>query len=186
MNSNLIKLINAERQRYIDFFVAKTEELSQNIEVFATELAIHVNDENSHFPFDTIRIDFISKTDDNEHSILELRLDSNMDYEEHIFTIGDFKLHIYPFCWNYCEFEVDNVNMESLKKWFIKWLNIDNEPESYKLANSVHSCTIPELNEDRVSFAIDFGTATDDAFIEFIQMLASSGSTDAIIRTISV
>ncbi|MEO7488084.1 MAG: hypothetical protein ABIU77_13325 [Ferruginibacter sp.] len=72
------------------------------------------------------------------------------------------------------------------KGWIIKWHKIDNETGDEKISVAVHSCTSPVTREDRFSFVIDLGTATEDALTDLFEILSDSGTTVAIIQTTEI
>ncbi|HEX6847608.1 MAG TPA: hypothetical protein VF144_11560 [Chitinophagaceae bacterium] len=186
MNTELLEAINVERQRYVDFFIEEIALLRQGKDTFATELPIQTNDETQSYPFNIIRVDFITKDENNEHSISELRLDKNLNYKTLEFNFDNLKLFVNPFCWNSCEFQVDKIDIDALRDWLNKWLKMDNENADKKLSIAVHSCTKPEINGDKLSFVIDLGTATENALTEFIEILNDSGTTEVIIQTTEI
>ena len=186
MNTKLLETINVERKRYIDFFVEGVALLKQDKDTFTTELPIQTNDETKSYPFNIIRVDFITKDENSKYSISELRLDKNLNYKKLELNFGNLKLIVNPFCWNSCEFQVDTIDISALTGWLTEWLKMDNENLDEELSTAVHSCTEPEIKGDSLSFVIDFGTATETALIEFIGILNDSGTSKVTIQTTEI
>ena len=186
MNTKLLETINVERQRYVDFFVEEIALLKKGEDTFATELPIQTNDETIPYPFNIVRVDFITKDENDEHSISDLRLDKNLNYRTLELNFDNLKLFVNPFCWNSCEVQVDKIDIAVLKDWLNKWLKIDDEIGDEELSIAVHSCTEPEINGDGLAFIIDFGTATEIALTEFLEVLKDSGTRKITIQTTEV
>jgi hypothetical protein len=186
MNSKLLDTINVERQRYVDFFVKEIATLKQNKNRFATELPIQTNDETIPYPFNIVRVDFITKNENDEHSISELRLDKNLNYTTLELNFENLRLYVNPFCWNSCECRVDKIDIAVLSEWLKKWLKIEDEIADEELSIAVHSCTDPDINGDGATFIIDFGTATEIAMTEFLEVINDSGTRKVTIQTTEV
>jgi hypothetical protein len=174
MNSDLLNIASLERQRYVDFFIDEIDLLKNGKDICATELPIEVSDETISYPFNTVYLDFIYKDENNEDHISELRLDNNLDYDMCCFYLGKMKVELFPFCWNSCEFTVEQIEVSALANWVIKWLKVDEELPDIELAEAIHSCSQPDLVDKNYSFTIDFGSAPAACFIDFLQFLRDS------------
>ncbi len=186
MNVEVLEIINMERQRYVDYFQEEVNALCKDKDSFAVELPIQTNDVTISAPFNIIRIDFITKDANNKNTISELRLDRLLDYPTKRFFYKNLQINFNPFCWNSCEFQVDKIKIENLKDWVNQWLKIDEEMPNEKISEAIHSCSEPEMFEDKFSFVIDFGTAKQTALVDFINFLNDNGSTEIIIQTTEV
>ena len=186
MDIEIIEKIKLERQRYVDYFEDEINSLSKDKDSYAIELPIKTNDVTISAPFNIIRIDFITKDANNKNTISELRLDRLLDYPIKRLLYKNLQINFNPFCWNSCEFLVDKINIKNLKDWVNKWLKIDEEMPNEKISEAIHSCSEPEMFEDKFSFVIDFGTAKETAFIDFIDFLNDTGSTEMIIQTTEI
>lgn len=186
MNSELLNIAALERQRYVDFFIHETNFLRKGKDTCATELQIQTNDETVAYPFNVIYLDFIYKDKKNKDHISELRLNKNLDYNSCEFYLDNLKVKLDPFCWNSCEFKVDKIEVTALANWVIKWLRIDEEIPDIDLAKAIHSCSEPSLVENKYSFTIDFGSAPETCFIEFLQFLSDNNVHEVTIQTSEV
>jgi hypothetical protein len=185
MNSALQQILYTERERYFNFFVQTIDSLKNAELHWATELLVQPTNDNLIEPFNLVRLDFISKSESGEHSIKDIRLDKNLDYNKLEFTIEDLKVTLNPFCWNSCEFTVDRIEMDKLKQWVAKWLKIDQEVDN-KPSNAIHSCSLPQTNGNMTTFTIDFGTTSPNTFADFLNLIAHSGGTTVSIETTEV
>jgi hypothetical protein len=186
MNSELLSIASLERQRYVDFFLHGINSLRKGNATCATELQIQTNDESVSYPFNIIYLDFIYKDEKSKDHISELRLDKNLDYKSREFYLAKLKVELNPFCWNSCEFTVDKIDVSALTNWVIKWLRINEEIPDKDLAEAIHSCSEPFLIDKRYSFTIDFGSAPETCFIEFLQFLSDNNVEEVSIRTSEV
>jgi hypothetical protein len=186
MNSELLNIIGQERQRYVDFFIHETDSLKKGKDICATELQIQTNDESISYPFNIIYLDFIYKDKKQKDHILELRLDKNLSYKSYDFYLDSLKVELGPFCWNSCEFTVDKIKVSALGDWVVKWLKIDEEIPDIDLAEAIHSCSEPILVDNKYSFTIDFGSAPETCFIEFLQFLCDNNVEKVSIKTSEV
>ncbi|WP_018616394.1 hypothetical protein [Segetibacter koreensis] len=183
MNDELLKIAKIERRRYVEYFTNEISALKNGKDICASELQIEVNDESTSYPFNRIYLDFIYKDQKSKDHILELRLDKNLDYKSLNFYFQKMKVEVHPFCWNSVEFMVDKIDVSSLSGWVIKWLKIDEELPDDELGEVIHSCSEPGLVDDKYSFAIDFGSAPENCFIEFLQFLCDSNTGFVRIET---
>ena len=186
MNSELLNIIAFERNRYVDFFVKEAISLKKGKDISATELQIQINDKTIPYPFNVIYLDFIYKDKENNDHISELRLDKNLDYKRGEFRLENLKIELNPFCWNSCEFKVDTIEVSALSSWVIKWLKIDVEIPDIDLAEVIHSCSVPSLIDNEYSFTIDFGSAPESCFIDFLQFLCDNNTKEVFIETTEV
>lgn len=186
METGLVEKVNIERQRYVDYFEKETNFLKKDKENFAIELPIKINDETVSEPFNIVRVDFITKDDNNEYSISELRLEKKLDYDRKRILYGNLEIDLNSFCWNNCEIQADKIEVDSLKDWVTKWLKIDEDIIDGDLSKAIHSCMEPQFSADNVSFIIDFGTATEIALTDLLQLLSDSGATEIIIQTTEI
>jgi len=186
MNSELLNIAALERQRYVDFFIHETNFLKKGKDTCATELQIQIDDETVSYPFNIIYLDFIYKDKKNKDHISELRLDKNLDYKYGDFYLDNLKIQLNPFCWNSCEFTVDKIEVSALANWVIKWLKIDEEIPDIDLVEVIHSCSEPALVDNKYSFTIDFGSAPETCFIEFLQFLCDNNVEEVFIETSEV
>lgn len=186
MDTEVIDRIKLERQRYVDYFEQGVTALCKDKDSFAIELPIQTKDETISAPFNIIRVDFITKAVNNEHSISDLRLDKLLDYPNKKIFYKSLQIRLNPFCWNSCEFQVDKIEIAHLRNWVIKWLKIDEDLIEGELSGAIHSCSEPELLEGKFHFVIDFGTSKESAVIEFIDLLNDTGTTEICIQTIEI
>ena len=177
----LEEVVTVEQKRYTDFFSIRVEKLKQWKETYASELLLEINDEFVEEPFNLIRVDFIYKNQNGEDSINELRLDSNSNYKPVEYIKSNTEVLVKPFCWNSCEIDCDNLELDSLKEWVRQWLKIEEEFDS--LSTAIHSCSIPEEKDGQFSFTIDFGTSPSEAFYDLINTLERAGVTKISIKT---
>jgi hypothetical protein len=183
MDTELVNKILLERRRYIDYFEKTVQSLKKDTEKYAIELPIQTDADEHGAPFNIIRVDFITKNDKDEYAASELRLDSLLNYPTTTLSYKDTQIDISPFCWNSCEFLIDKVEINDLKKWIIKWQKIEDETNNETIANAIHSCTEPKTEGNKLFFIIDFGTASEMALIDFLEVLNNSGTTAIKIQT---
>jgi hypothetical protein len=185
MSTTLIELISTERQRYYDIFSELSQAEKEGKSEFATELGLQMDIEEIPEPFNTYRADCVWIDENGEYALSEIRPEANPDYEPLEFRLDSLTITTNPFCWNSCEITVDNIEIEELGQWLIKWLRIDEEEEDV-LADAVHSCSYPEQTDNGFRFIIDFGTAPPDAFTELLQVLIDSAATTATFETLEI
>jgi hypothetical protein len=186
MDKEIINKISIERERYINYFEKTINSLLKDKDNFAIELPVQTKPDTTLSPFNIIRVDFITKDQNDEYSISELRLDKILDYPSKTFLYNNLQITISPFCWNSCEFLIDKVEIHALKEWVYKWLNIDDEIENETYSNAIHSCTEPEKIDNKLFLTIDFGTANEIAFTDLIKVLSNNGATEMNIQTLEI
>lgn len=81
MDSLLQNLLLKEHLRYLDFFSETIASLKNGKSTFATELLLESNDKTLLEPFNLFRVDFISKKEDGEYSISDIRMSENLSYD---------------------------------------------------------------------------------------------------------
>jgi hypothetical protein len=186
MNKELIEIIGIERQRYVDYFEETVNTLKLDKTDFAIELPIQTNDETISAPFNIIRVDFITKNPNGEYSISDLRLDRLLDFSNKRFSFDKLQIDVKPFCWNNCQCLTDNIDVFSLKKWIVKWQKVEEDLIDEQLSQAIHSCTEPERDGNMFAFMIDFGTAPEKAWTDFLEVLNDTGTTELKIQTTEV
>lgn len=178
-------ILDRERQRYVDFFVETINILKKGKDTFASELLVWTNEQSTPAPFDLIRLDFIYKNESNENKIIEIRLDKNLEYDKTKLERNNSVLTIKLFCWNSCEMTIDKLDKKQLEEWIRKWIEADEEING-QISEVIHSCTLPELIDNKHKFTIDLGTAPYIALLELIDSLTKTGTREINIETIVV
>ena len=176
----LDELLTKQRNQYLTTFQLG---LAQNqTEKSATEIMLQVTaDQNRHLPevFQINRFDLVNITPEGRYNITEFNMDSDslLNYDLHVFDINGMELEITPFAWNGCELTFDQKPGTVYESWIRKWIDInDNKSISTdSLQNVIHSVTYPQVDKNKWTTSIDFGSAPIEAFKELVMILSKQG-----------
>lgn len=183
----LAERLKAVRDDYTDYFSEVLKRLSEESEI-AAELLIQIPDSEGRIVADLFRIDILAGTPEQPRG-KEVNVDPlQLDSEEFSLESG-LNVTISEFLWNGAEFhsKVFDLNIEPFAEWYHKWMDLADakEADDSGLCQVIHSVTAPQLSdaEDEMFFAIDFGSAPVEAFMELLEILSKVGIDAVSVRT---
>lgn len=179
-------VIEAERERYVAFYMkTKASVLSARKEV-AGELLIAIDNESIPYPYRYVRADIVSKGEDGQAEVNEVRLDVDPGFESRRYDFGDFQVDVYPFTWSNVQIVFNNPpqDVQQIEGWITRWLDIEDRGTAAHdgLSGAIHSFSQIESNGQWWFQTADFGTAPTDALIEFIELIASQGVSHIVLK----
>ena len=179
-------VINAERQRYVEFFVEAKTKLTGEQPDAVGELLISINNEALPYPYRYLRADIASKGKNGQPELGEVRIDIDPTFEARGYNFGAFKVEVYPFTWSSVQIVFDKApqDLQQIEEWITRWLDVgDSGARAHQgLSGAIHSFSQMGSNGQWWFMTADFGTAPTHALIEFIQMLASLGMSHIVIK----
>lgn len=95
-------------------------------------------------------------------------------------TIGNARLDVGPFGWDWCEIETD-LGPESsgplLQQWFIEWFDPDdrNARDADGLYGVVHFASDPDASALGSRFVVDLGSAPVACLVALVSRLSAAG-----------
>ncbi|MEV8520938.1 hypothetical protein ABZR86_14170 [Dyella marensis] len=172
-------VISAERQRYVNFYVEAKAGLSASREDVVGELLISINNDQIPYPYRYVRADFVSKGDNGQPQVSEVRIDADPAFEARGYNFGAFQVEVRPFTWSSVQvvFDKPPQNLQQIEGWITRWLDVEDcgAMSQDGLSGAVHSFSQIESNGRLWFLTGDFGTAPADALIQFIELIASQG-----------
>ena len=136
--------------------------------------------------FNLSRMDYLEQVD-GEYKIEELPPDTYMSHQPVVFQQGNLSVSLHPFFWHGCEFVLQPslADTNFIENWAKKWLDEDETlgPSGEGFSNAIHNVTIPENTESKTKFTVDFGTASEDCFMELIEVFEKNGVQSVTINS---
>jgi hypothetical protein len=97
-----------------------------------------------------------------------------------------------PFSWNACPVALcveqnTETNLAPLIDWFERWFDADDtfEADELGISSVVHFMSDPSVDDNEVSFQVDFGSAPVSAFEELLDAAEQLGTESATIGRVS-
>jgi uncharacterized protein YtpQ (UPF0354 family) len=166
----LKEILENQRIHYINKL---TLELKNKPEAVC-ELLVDLDKKYSEKLFRMWRFDCVEHVGDKNFTPTEFNSDT---YFNHIPLKGQFnniQVELNPFFWNGCEFLLSKEpsTWTPFHDWIKKWIDIDNTKEFEKslLKNVIHNVTQPKSIDKKIFFAIDFGSASINSFLELLEI----------------
>jgi hypothetical protein len=185
--SDVIEILEQVREHYLQGYRQSYESFSDAHDKFAPEVLLQLqNRENLPFPYQLYRIDMASG-DGASSNFSEFNHDSHLSFDPIQFTANSIDAELHPIAWNAVEFETNefDFNNELLSGWALEWLDQEEQADTdeFGIGCYIHSITFPELENGKVHFSIDFGSATLASFHELLSVLIEMGVTDLKIHS---
>jgi len=171
-------LIERIRQKYIDQFVSKADELAAASKGPHTTEVKFANVDGFYRNF--IAVDFVADDGKPEPHFINSETYLRFSPDIHL-GIGDMRVSISPFKWDEAHLELDMATLddEFFDEWFDSWFDVDEERATEDVVgNIVHGV---QLLDGRM--IVDFGTAEVDAFWHLLDTLKRSGVESVAIGT---
>lgn len=166
---DFIELINGQRECYLKQLTEFYRERSG-----AKEILLELDSDEQEKVFRLYRLDYYE-----EGKPTELSPDRYLNYPMTLFKMGNLEIEMNPFYWHGCDFsfEKEIENIDWLKLWTATWIDIvdTNSINAQGFSEVIHNVTRPRKNGSEWEFAVDFGTATSDAFIELLKRFDEKG-----------
>lgn len=180
--SDVIEILEQVREHYLQGYRQAYVSFSQAHEKSAPEVLLQLqNREKLPLPYQLYRVDMASG-DSASPNFSEFNHESHLSFSPIQFTANSIEAELHPIAWNAVEFETNefDINSEVLSDWALKWLDQEEQADSdeFGIGCYIHSITFPELENGKVHFSIDFGTATIGSFYELISVLVELGVTE--------
>jgi hypothetical protein len=166
---NLKEILENQRTHYINQLTFGLKNKSEAV----SELLVELDKKDSEKLFRMWRFDCIEHVGDKNFTPTEF---NSGTYFNHIPIKGQFnniQVELNPFFWNGCEFLLGEkpATWIPFYDWINKWIDIDNKKEFEKgLRNVIHNVTQPKNIDKKIFFAIDFGSASINAFLELLEI----------------
>jgi hypothetical protein len=161
------EIVQRQRETYLrqltEFYATRT--------TGAKEILLEMNGEEKERMFKLYRLDYCEQVN-GEGKPAELAPDTYVSHSPVNYTLGQLNIELNPFYWHGCEFVLDKETngIDWLKNWIKKWIDEEdsNPIDSSGFSNVIHSVTRPANKENGLTFSVDFGTATEDCFIDLL------------------
>nr|WP_063573474.1 hypothetical protein [Luteibacter rhizovicinus] len=180
-------IIGAERERYVTSYIEAKARLSASHEDIVGELLISINNDAIPYPYRYVRADLVSKDENGQPALSEVRIDVDPAFEARGYDFGAFQVEVYPFTWSSVQvvFDKEPRSLQQIEGWITRWLDVEDRRASSDdgLSCAVHSFTQIETNGHWWFLTGDFGTAPADALIEFVDLLASQGMSRIVLKS---
>ncbi len=181
------KIFDRERERYVEHFVNTRSNIAKEYPNTSGELLVSLNNETIPYPYRYLRIDVISRLDDDSSKIYEIKIDIDPDFQQRGFNFGSFSVEIYPFSWDSIQIVVNKPlqNTHQLEGWITRWLDVEDKhsEDSRQISHAIHSFSQIDNTGNWWYLTGDFGTAPKEALIEFIELMAGEGMTRIVLKS---
>jgi hypothetical protein len=141
----------------------------------AKEILLELNGEEQERIFRLYRLDHYEQVDGQSHPT-ELTPDTYVNHPTIEYSLGQLNIELNPFYWHGCDFVLDKAtnDIEWLKIWTRKWIDEEdkNSIDSNGFSSVIHNVTRPTIKDNGFRFSVDFGTASEDCFMDLIQEIA--------------
>lgn len=191
----LVERLKLVRDSYIDCLVDSLKNTREEWNAdadedayVAAEILFHIPNSQRSILEALYRVDIAARKQEKlsvtEVNVDPLRIDSETYYIE-----GALKVTINEFAWNEAEFhsKIFDLDIDPFVEWYHKWLDTTDaiEYDDSGLCQVIHSVSVPELSaaEDEMFFAVDFGSAPVEAFMELLEILSKVGIDAVSVRT---
>ena len=179
------EFVKAERDRYVDGFIAARDALSQSLRAPAAELLISINSEIIQYTYRYLRVDLMHKDEAGTSRPIALQDDPKKG-NFRTFEFNGLMIEAHPFVWcnSVLRFNAALTDLNAVEQWMTKTLDVTDSnvpgPKNERLA--AHSFTPIKSIGNWLELEIDFGTARSESLIELIQLLAFQGSTKFVLQ----
>lgn len=185
--SDVIEILEQVREHYLQGYRQSYESFSQAHEKSAPEVLLQLqNREKLPLPYQLYRVDMASG-DSASPNFSEFNHESHLSFNPVQFSANSIEAVLYPISWEAVEFETNefNIDNENLSDWALKWLDQEEQADTdeFGIGCYIHSITFPELENGKVHFSIDFGSASLASFRELLSVLIEMGVTDLKIHS---
>lgn len=185
--SDVIAILEQVREHYLQGYRQSYVSFSQTHDKSAPEVLLQLqNRDKLPLSYQLYRIDMASGDSDSPN-FSEFNHESHLSFSPIQFTANSIEAELHPIAWNAVEFETNefDINSEVLSDWALKWLGQEEQADSdeFGIGCYIHSITFPELENSKVHFSIDFGSATLTSFHELLSVLIEMGVTDLKIHS---
>ncbi|KVH07371.1 hypothetical protein CFB52_027420 [Burkholderia sp. AU18528] len=172
-------ILEAERDRYLQFFRSTVSQLQTSVRNVATEVLISINNDRIPYPYRYLRVDALAKDERDQIKPYEFAIDPDPAFVAEIFRFRAFDLNLHPFTWNRLQVVFDRQPPETfaLDNWITTWLDVGecggNSVDG--LAGAIHGASQVESNDHWSFFTVDFGTAPTTALMHLLDIIAKRG-----------
>lgn len=185
--SDVIEILEQVREHYLQGYRQSYESFSQAHEKSPPEVLLQLqNREKLPLPYQLYRVDMASG-DSASPNFSEFNHESHLSFNPVQFSANSIEAVLYPISWEAVEFETNefNIDNENLSDWALKWLDQEEQADTdeFGIGCYIHSITFPELENGKVHFSIDFGSASLASFRELLSVLIEMGVTDLKIHS---
>lgn len=180
-DSILGEIFNAQRDAYLIDYSKLSNECDGGKEVLlsmdnASELEL----------FRMYRPDCLLKDDNGEFSMVDYNSNTFFNHDHIEISFNETLIELHPFHWNSLKIDIkgDIKNNDQFILWGEKWIDVDDQKELNKengFNEVIHSISIENYDNERLTIVIDLGTSPTSALIELINILQSNGATKIII-----
>ena len=168
---DLKEIIQRQRETYLrqltEFYKTRT--------IGARELLLELSGEEQERIFKLYRLDYYEQVDGQSHPT-ELAPDTYVSHPSIGYTLGQLNIELNPFYWHGCDFVLDKPtnDIDWLKTWTKKWIDEEdkNPIDSNGFSSVIHNVTRPIDKENGFTFSVDFGTASEDCFMDLVREIA--------------
>jgi hypothetical protein len=184
----IMELVDHEREAYQTVLMQLHAQLrSMGREVFS-EIQIKLGEENAPEPYCLMRLDALYK-EGEKVGTAEANINNPLRFDPLVETWSTLRIEAHPLVWNGIEFRVagplpdDDVVFAWLERWYDR--ADTGKPDSNGLLGVVHNVTQPQAGPGRWEISIDFGSASIQAFTDFIELVKGTGATSLTIGSSS-
>jgi len=164
----LKEIIQKQRETYLrqlaEFYNSRT--------IGAKEILLELNGEEKERTFKLYRLDYYEQVD-GQSKPTELAPDTYLSHSPVNFSLGPLDIELNPFYWHGCEFVLDKeiTDIDWLINWIKKWIDEEdkNPTDGNGFSSVIHNVTRPTNKGNDFKFSVDFGTATEDCFMNLIE-----------------
>jgi len=131
-----------------------------------------------------MRLDIVGFAEGEAKGTFRVDSDSMLSFEPIDFEwSGGLPTRLAPFHWDGCHIRAAGIRQETnwahVRGWFDRWFDGEDsrQPDGDGLCGVIHFLSDPEHDGGTTSFEVDFGSAPEEAFEEFLDALRDSGAT---------
>ena len=100
-------------------------------------------------------------------------------FEPFSHALGELKVYVRPFHWDYCEVTIEPaIGIDGLKQfggWFRTWFRANAEPVDGTV-DAIHFASDPDVGPDATRVVVDLGTAPVEALVSLLAVLGDCGA----------
>ena len=173
-------ILTKHREYYLNHFKKIRDQSESGVNEFLLEIK---NDEPEEL-YRLYRYDLVIKKED-DFSRVEYNSDGFQNHSEIEFDINSKKIILRPIVWNGIEVSIDLIDFkfDGVEEWAFKWLDIEDKKEinKDKFQEVIHNITKPAIEDNWLTFCIDFGTSNIEAAEELIEIILKQENVKEII-----
>ena len=160
-------------EKHREYYLNHYNEVTSSIKDSQNEILLKLPAIKSNEVFELYRYDIISGEKESPN-IQEINTDGYLNHEELGYSVNNKGIVLSPIVWNGVDFTVDKEynNFKTLINWAKNWIDSEDKSSDTKPQGFIHSITEPEVENNNVTFSVDFGTAPIDSLIELLILLS--------------